>query len=38
MDNSRQRSFPYSTTALAYDTTIMQLLTGANSLEKLRAA
>ena len=38
MDVSRQRSFPNSTTAFAYDTTIMQLLTAANSLERLRAA
>ena len=36
MDISRQRSFPNSTTAFAYDTTIMQLLTGENSLERLR--
>ena len=38
MDVSRQRSFPNSTTAFAYDTTIMQLLTGANYSEILRAA
>ena len=38
MNVSRQRSFPNSTTAFAYDTTIMQLLTGANSSERLRAA
>ena len=38
MDISRQRSFPNSTTAFAYDATIMQLPTGINSLERLRAA